>query len=161
MKKSLLTKIKELSNKEDGAAELINALLVIPILIILVFSIFNVGSYFISMSQVTEITQNAARQVAIYGGENSNIAKVKNGETISTSLKNDLYESGKCTVGTCKEPPVVNCTKFNGVQPGDLVSCEVTYTYKSMLSGLDFGISGILEQPRTIKQTSVSETWGY
>lgn len=162
MLKKIVSKLESYRRTEGGAAELVNALIIIPIVIVLIFSIFNVGSYFLAMSQLTETTQNYARMVAIYGGENSAIELQKNNnKTISTMLKDSIYSNGKCTVSTCLNPPTVKCTEKTGIQPGSLVSCEVTYTYQSMLKGLDFGISGILEQPRTIKQTSVSETWGY
>lgn len=161
--KEIIKDFRNKQNNEDGAAELINALIIIPIILVLLFSIFNVGSYFLSMSEVTNSTQNAARLTAIYGGENSEIALVKKGTNVEQYLKDQLMSSdGNCKLSACTEPPVVNCTKKNGIQPGDEVSCSVTYSYRSIIHGMDFtGLSDMLEKPRTITQKSVSETWGY
>lgn len=160
--------LKKIKNDETGAGELINALITIPIILILVFSIFNVGNYFITIGNVSEEVANSARQVAIYGGENSRIAYAKNSNiAISTSLANSLSTGGSCKLSQCTQPPTnVTCTKWNGgaggaIKPGDKVSCTVTYYYKSFLGGVDFGIGNVLEQPKVITQYSIAETWGY
>ena len=157
-----------INNDESGAGELINALIVIPIILILLFSIFNVGNYFITVGNVTKLVSNSARQVAIYGGDNSRVAYSKNNNiSVSTSLNNALTNGGSCRISGCTQLPTnVTCTKWNGgpggvIKPGDQVSCTVTYYYKSFLGGVDFGIGNILQQPKVITQYSIAETWGY
>lgn len=163
--KNIFRKIK---NEETGAGELINALITIPIILILVFSIFNVGNYFITIGNVSEEVANSARQVAIYGGENSRIAYAKNSNiSVSQTLANALSNGGSCKLSQCTQiPTAVSCTKWNGgpagaIKPGDKVSCTVTYHYKSFLGGVDFGIGDVLQQPKVITQYSIAETWGY
>lgn len=161
--------LEDRKNDERGAGELINALITIPIILILLFSILNVGNYFIVIGNVTEEVSNAARQVAIYGGENSRVARshVASGQTISTMLSNKLSNGTTCLLSGCTQVPTsVSCTKWNGgptgaIKPGDTVSCTVTYHYKSFLGGVDFGIGNVLEQAKPITQYSVAETWGY
>lgn len=164
-----MKKLKEkISNNESGAGELINALIVIPIILILLFSIFNVGNYFITVGNVTKLVSNSARQVAIYGGDNSRVAYSKNGNSaVSTSLSKALSNGGSCLISGCTQLPTnVTCTKWNGgpagaIKPGDQVMCTVTYYYKSFLGGVDFGIGNVLQQPKVITQYSIAETWGY
>lgn len=160
--------VERFNQNESGAGELINALITIPIILILVFSVFNVGNYFITLGNVSEEVANSARQVAIYGGENSRVAYAKNSNlSIATSLTNSLSSGGSCKLSQCTEIPTdVSCTKWNGgpagaIKPGDKVSCTITYHYKSFLGGVDFGIGNVLEQPKVITQYSIAETWGY
>lgn len=154
--------LKKMHYDESGAGELINALIVLPILLILIFSIFNVGTYFLTLGNVTREVANSARQIAMYGGNDSRIALNKNGgKTISQSLYEKLYNGGKCTLSACTQAPTnVRCTSKGGIVPGSTVSCTVTYHYKSFMGGTDFGIGNVLQQPKTITQYSVSENWG-
>ena len=160
--------LAHMRSNEEGAGELINALIIIPIVLILLFSIFNVGNYFIVIGNVTKQVSNAARQTAIYGGDNSRVAMSHNGgQMVSTNLSNALSNGGSCTMSGCTQVPTnVTCTKWNGgatgaIKPGDTVSCTATYYYKSFLGGVDFGIGNVLQQPKTITQYSVAETWGF
>lgn len=161
--------ITRLKNKEErGLSDLVNALILMPLMIILIFTVLNVGNYLYTLSIVTNETALATRLVGLYGGENSTIArnKVKDltGTTnnISKYLEQRIYDTGTgtCRVGVVSskcEPPVVTCTSRNGIKAGSIVSCEVQYRYKSFLNGLDFGISSVLERPQTIKQSAVAE----
>lgn len=160
--------IESRNKNEDGASEFINALVILPVLIILVFSVFNVGSYFVAMSQVSDVAKEMTRKVAIYGGDDSELTRANNsGEKLSTTLKNALWQNGKCTYSACTQAPTVTCTKYSGaglqLKPGDTVNCSVTYFFKSRLSGADFGISSFMEPEggKQIIQYSVAETWGW
>lgn len=153
-------------NNEDGAAELYSALIVIPILLILLVAIIDVGGYYLAMGKVADVTKEATRQVSIYGGSDSTLAKTKLGQPVATYLKGLLY-NGSCTQSRCTQAPVVTCTPTAGVQPGVMVNCSVDYYYDSILGSaigtaagtLDFGLTTFLEQKKTITQYSVSETW--
>ena len=164
--KNAIAKIK---NKEErGLSDLVNALILMPLMIILIFTVLNVGNYLYTLSIVTNETALATRMVGLYGGENSTIARKKvkdlTGTTnnISTYLQERIYDAGSntCRVGVVSsrcEPPVVTCTSRDGIRAGSIVTCEVEYRYKSFLNGLDLGISSVLERPQTIRQSAVAE----
>jgi Flp pilus assembly protein TadG len=153
-------------NSEDGAGELYSALVVIPILLILLVAIIDVGGYYLAMGKVADIAKEGSRQVAIYGGSDSTLAKTKLGQPVSTYLRGLLY-NGSCTQSRCVTPPTVTCTGTAGIKPGTMVNCTVDYYYDSILGSaigtaagtLDFGLSTFLETKKTIIQYSVAETW--
>lgn len=142
--------IKYLQNrtqKEDGGGEVISALFVIPMIMLLLFFIVDMGGFYFTMGQVSDVTKEATRQVAIYGGNNSTLAKNKLGTSVSSALSSKLKELGVSVSG-------VSCS--GGGLPGDVVSCSVTFKYDSVLASA--GIGGLAE-PQTITQYSVAETW--
>jgi Flp pilus assembly protein TadG len=163
----------ELRNKEEGAAELYSALIVLPIMLILLVSLIDVGGYYVTIGKVSDLTKEASRQVAIYGGSDSTLAINKLGnKTVQDALTEALWDGTSCTQSSCTQAPDVSCTNVNfasgGPQPGDYVNCTVTYYYKSILSStlttaagpLDFGLSSFLNKAKVISQYSVAETWG-
>lgn len=169
IRKILQSRKTILKKEEKGLSDLVNALILMPLMIILIFTVLNVGNYLYTLSIVTNETALGARLVGLYGGEDSTIAQgnlddMGNGHnTISEYVESRLYDTGAgiCKVGivsgTC-EPPQVECDKTNiDVRPGTVVSCTVTYEYVSFLDGIDLGLSTILERPQTIKQSSVAE----
>lgn len=148
-------------------SDLINALILMPLMIILIFTVLNVGNYLYTLSVVTSEAALGARMTGLYGGEDSSIAKNKlnalpgNHNQVSNYIESRIYSEGACLIGLIKaqcEKPVVTCTKStSAVTPGSIVSCEIEYQYKSFLSGIDLGISTVLEEEQIIKQSSVSE----
>jgi Flp pilus assembly protein TadG len=174
-----MKKLKEIllkrRNNEDGAAELYSAMIVIPILLILLVSIIDVGSYYLSVGRVADVTKEASRQVAIYGGSDSAMSRSKlAGSTVQQKLLGMLWDGKNCTQSRCTKAPVVTCSNtlsgaFGVLQPGDYVNCKVEYYYDSILGNqigtaagpLDFGLTTFLEQKKVITQVSVSETWGF
>jgi Flp pilus assembly protein TadG len=172
-----MSKITDVLNKnknnEDGAGELYSALVVIPIMIILLVSIIDVGGYYLAAGRVADMAKEASRQVAIYGGSDSTLSVNKLGTSVSSNLSSLLYKNGSCTQSRCTKPPVVTCTTKNGgaaglIQPGDYVNCTVRYSFDSVLSNvvptaagpLNLGIVSFLEDEKEIIQYSVAETWG-
>jgi hypothetical protein len=163
--KNAIAKIK--NKEEKGMSDLINALILMPLMIILIFTVLNVGNYLYTLSTVTSEAALGARMTGLYGGEDSRVAQQKlralpgNHATVSSYIESRIYSNGACTIGLIKaqcDPPVVSCTKStSAVTPGSIVSCDIKYKYKSFLSGVDLGISSVLEREQNIKQSTVSE----
>jgi hypothetical protein len=163
--KEALAKIK--NKEEKGMSDLINALILMPLMIILIFTVLNVGNYLYTLSVVTGEAALGARMTGLYGGEDSKVAKSKlkalpgNYAQVSNYIESRIYSDGNCTIGLIKaqcEKPKVTCTKSTStVTPGSIVSCEIEYQYRSFLRGIDLGISNVLEEKQFIKQSSVSE----
>lgn len=170
---NLLKRLTDKRNSEDGAGELYSALIVIPIMLIMLVSIIDVGGYYLAIGRVADTAKEASRQVAIYGGSDSTLAVQKLGKSVESNLSSLLYQNGNCTPSRCTAPPVVNCTGKNEgaaglIQPGDNVNCTVTYYFDSVLSNvvptaagpLNLGIVSFLETEKVVVQYSVAETWG-
>lgn len=168
--KNIRKALKSIKKSEErGLSDIVNALILMPLMIILIFTVFNVGNYLYTLSLVTNEVALGARMTGLYGGEDSTLAKnrvkVLTGSSgnVSTYVRDRIYDSGAgaCRIGLVSgrcEPPTVTCTKSTiDIRPGSIVSCTVEYGYISFLDGLDFGISSVLERPRIITQSAVAE----
>lgn len=115
---------------ENGDSEVISVLFIIPIVILLLFAFIDVSMYFQTRSTVQTMTRDAARSVAIYGGNDSRLNP--NSKSISATLKDQLYKNGKCTVSSCGSAPQVKCTPTVTNRAGQITTCSVRYQYKSL-----------------------------
>jgi len=167
--KLLKTQKQILNKQEKGLSDLVNALILMPLMIILIFTVLNVGNYLYTLSIVTNETALGARLVGLYGGEDSTIAQGKLDEmggghaTISDYIESRIYDSSAdiCRIGivsgTC-EAPDVTCDRTDvTIRPGSVVGCEVRFQYVSFLDGIDLGLSTVLEREQIITQSSVAE----
>lgn len=140
---------------ENGDSEVISVLFIIPLVIFLLFAFIDISMYFQSRSTVQSMTRDAARSVAIYGGNDSRLNP--NSDSIASTLRTQLYKNGECTVSDCGTPPQVKCTPNVTSRAGQITKCSVRYQYKS-LNPLN-PISGpITNKAYIVTATSRSET---
>lgn len=156
---SLLFRAREEGRNEFGASDLVTAVLMIPLAVYLIFSLINVTFYMQARSSVQQVVRDGVRQVALYGGQQSNLPLNTSGKTVSSLVKSALYKNGDCTKSFCYKPPVVSCSPGKASKVGQQVSCKVTYTYKPLVNDI-FGFAAMTAKPFTISETSLSET-GY
>ncbi len=129
--------------RDENGSEAIQALFTIPIFISLFFIIVDTSLYFSSRSTVEDFARDAARQVAIQGGNNSPLNS--DGTTVAQETYNLLINpDGSCTPGSCTEPPVVTCTPAVATSLGQDVSCTISY-YHNPLTVDMFGWTDFLQ----------------
>lgn len=117
---------------ERGDATIVTTLLVVPILFFLILTMIDVSYYFQARSAVQSVTRDAARQVAIYGGNNNKALNPNGNKTVAKVALEKLYSGGKCTQSGCNSAPVVTCTPTTTTQAGQEVSCTTRYSYKTI-----------------------------
>lgn len=143
--------------KERGDSEVITALMVIPLVVWLIFSLIDVSLYMQARSEVQNVARDAARQVAIYGGNDSRLNPF--GKTISQAAFDRLYQNGKCTASKCVEPPKVTCTPSSTNASGQQVVCTITYRYSAIYGNNPIsGFAGFLGSSFTVSETARAET---
>jgi Flp pilus assembly protein TadG len=154
----MINKIKAKFKSEKGSAEIVSALITIPIFLIILTIIIDTGNYYFAKGTIADTTKEFTRQVAIYGGSNSSLAVNKNGgQSVQTKLRDNLVNKMGGSVNITN----VSCTSATGIEPGSEVSCSTTYSYNATGGLGAFGINTYFTQPITITQYSISETWGY
>lgn len=104
-----LRKFKK-KEKDSGAAELISALLIIPILFILIVSVIDGAVYFNNKTQVQTWANNGARTTSIYGGAGS-------------TTKETVIEAAYGTA--CNWDPSVYNHEYMQANPTNAVECNV------------------------------------
>lgn len=153
--KEFFDKIRERNERGD----VITALFMTPFAIFFLFAIVNMSLYFEARSSIQNIARDGARQVALYGGNNSTVPLNKTGKNVSQLVYNQLYAKGKCTRSHCVKPPAVTCTPGVASQAGQTVTCKVTYYYSPVASDI-FGFAAATLKPFTVSESFISET-GY
>jgi hypothetical protein len=133
--------------KDESAAEAVAMIFVIPVLIILVLGLIDVGMMFRARMLVENTMRDAARGAAADGG-NYNARTNTIDRPWSDWAQRRLYRDGECQIGQCKEGkvPVVRCRNYypgggfysgNTVQKaGHTITCSVDYPYKAINSDL-------------------------
>lgn len=159
--------IQRLSKRrnESGSAEVISMIFVMPFLLFLILALVDVSLYMNTRTSVQNVTRDAVRQSANWGGTSANIRLNPTGLNTAQLIKNRLYNSstGKCKYSGCTTPPVVTCTPAKASTAGTDISCTVTYKYKTVVPGLDLlGFSTLTSNPDGFKITehNITET-GY
>ena len=151
------TTLKPRSKSENGGSEIITTLMILPLILWLIFSLIDVSVYLTARSSVQNAARDAARQVSVWGGNNSRLNPL--GVTVATATFNQLYNNGKCTPGACTRPPVVSCTPEVTNRPGDSVQCSITYYYRSIYAGNPItGFASFLNHSFTVVETARAET---
>lgn len=140
---------------ERGDSELVSLLVVIPLVIWIIFTIIDVSMYMQARTKVQSVVRDGARQVAIYGGNNSSLNPYD--VTVANQTKTMLYKNGKCIGVRCAEQPTLTCTPAVATQAGQQVSCTSTFTYKSIYGFNPFGFN-FLMRPFEITEYAFSET---
>lgn len=159
--------IQRLSKRrnERGSAEVISMIFVMPFLLFLILALIDVSLFMNTKTSVQNVTRDAVRQAASWGGTASTVRLNPTGLNTAQLIKNRLYNSstGKCTYSNCISPPVVTCTPAKASTAGTDISCTVTYKYKTVVPGSDLlGFSSLTSGPSgfTITEHSITET-GY
>lgn len=149
------------TKQEKGDSEIISVLILLPIMLMLIFSMIDISLYVMTRSTVQGVARDGARQVAMWGGNESSL-RGKNVKTPSTNMTNALQHSnGACKPSACQngKPPKATCTPKQTSQAGDEVSCSVTYSYQSVVGNFSF-FGAVTSQPFTVTQYARSETKG-
>lgn len=122
--------------KERGAAEIVQTLFMLPLVLVLIFAMIDIGFFFSARTTVQNMTRDAARQVAMAGGVDTRLSTYD----IEAALSKSIYDpaKGKCSYIGCSGPPSkVDCYVINSNgkkanqarEAGQDVACEVTYKY--------------------------------
>lgn len=143
--------------KEKGSADIIVIMLTLPLIIFLIVSLIDVSLYFQARTQVHNATRDAVREAAIWGGVNSPLNPT--GTTVTTSLKNKLWQDGRCTPGQCQKAPTVSCTPNRTTRAGQELRCTTTYYYRTISKTNPItGFGNLTSRSFTITETARSET---
>lgn len=162
------------ARRDERGAEAVAMIFVIPVLVVLVLGLVDVGVMFQNRMAVENVVRDAARNAAADGG-NYNKRTNSTGKQWDDVAFRTLYSGNKCQLGSCQpgKRPTVNCTKITSVsggvynsntvaRAGDVITCRATYPYKPingpLLNGpLGLGI-GTLLKPFTFEVSARSET---
>lgn len=159
---------------EDGV-ETAAMLIVLPVLIILVFALVDIGVMFSTRAQVAGVARDVARAAAADGG-NLNPTTTTTNKRWDTVGRAQLYSSGKCRYGRCQsgKAPTMNCRRITSTssgtvytsdvatRSGDLITCTITYPYRGINQGLldsPMGLGfGSFLKPFTVEASARAET---
>lgn len=152
------------NEREQGASELIQTLLMLPLAIFMILAMIDVGLFFQARTTVQNSARDAARQVAMWGGLNTRLTP--SGYNVENALYKSLYntKTKKCTYGRCSSAPKVSCKVVNGggggtyaTSAGQDVYCRVTYSYNPISDNGFLHFDKILK-PFTIEEHARTET---
>lgn len=162
------TKLQQILNRRDRESgnDIVTLVMVIPIIIILFFTMIDVSYYLQARSMVQSAAQDGARMVALYGGQSGNISLNKSNQPVQNLIMPKIYDStgDRCIPSACYQPPVVRCTPevvTEGMGLGTEVSCNIRYFYAPASAGLAqlIGFGELLTSEINVTQTSISETY--
>lgn len=152
-----LGRLRDREQGERGDGELVTALFIIPIVLWILFSLIDISLYMQTRSEVQNVARDSARQVAIYGGNNSRLNPY--GDSIARVTLERLYQDGKCTPGLCEKAPTVQCTPGTATQAGQQVGCSITYHYRAIFGNNPItGFAAFLGSEFTVTETAYAET---
>lgn len=158
MFKKYTKRINSHKRSDSGATFTIEFMFIFVVIFVLFMAMVDLGLYFNNRSLITNMTQDAARTVAIHGGDSTKITVSKyNNVSPSVQLRNALNSqySGNRMITISS----VTCSPRGEVKESSrdkTVSCSVTWTYSGLVGGSPFRMS-----PNTTTTTmySVSEVW--
>lgn len=134
--------------RDERAAEAVAMLFVIPVLVVLVFALIDVGMMFRSRMLVENIARDAVRSAAADGGLFNERTSTTNTSWETWAESRLVKNNGVCKVGYCQhgKEPTVDCWYIDATggrydgnvvhKAGDLVTCHITYPYAAINSGL-------------------------
>lgn len=155
----------QVRRRDERAVETAAMLIVLPILIVLVLTLIDVGLSLRTRMLVENAARDGARGVAADGG-NYNPRTASNNLPAggwSDVVMGELWDGTGCRFSRCSERPTVNCTPQVVAQSGDIVSCQVTYFPKAINGGLlnsplGLGMGALLPETITITAQARAET---
>ena len=127
---------------EDGA-ESAAAIIVLPLFVVLLLGLVDVGHMISTRVMVASVTRDAVRAAAYQGG-NNNVRVNRSGPVDRTHLRR-LVDASGCLPSKC-EPgrrPTLRCTPAVVQRAGDLVTCTATYPYRPLNGALMRGPLGL------------------
>lgn len=163
---------KRLKTKEMGAADMIAALTLTPLVLMLIFAMIDLSLWLNTKAHIEASARDGVRVASNWGGtgNNSKVRLNPTSQTVDSMIKDKIYDSKKktCTRSLCTKPPVVKCrvgslsgTKVVASRAGETVRCQITYNYRSIFFGSELlGFGQITEKPMNYVVTGVTET-GY
>lgn len=148
---------------ESGLSEAATAIIVLPILLVTLFVMLDVGFNMRSRAMLDILVQDTVRGVALDGGD---LNPRTNSTGAAWSDRGFQLLQDACANGTirCAGAPDItfNCTPTVAAQVGDIVSCTASFTYDviSPLStgDLGLGLQGLYDDPVEVTVQSRSST---
>ena len=119
---------------DERGAEIAAMLFVLPVLLVLVIGLIDIGFALRTRMLVENAARDGARGVAADGG-NLNPRTNSNGVAWNNRVRNQLW-NGSCTMSNCSGAPTVTCTPEVVNRSGDMVSCTIVYSYRGLNADL-------------------------
>lgn len=153
-------KLKTKRSKESGS-DVVAVVMLIPIIVILLFTMIDVSYYFQARSAVISATKDGARMTALFGGSSQNIPLNNTGKDTSAVIIGKIWNGVGCIPSQCNQQPWASCTPAKALTLGQQISCRTTYSYKPMSGNLAelIGFGAILNVPIDIVEFTQSETY--
>lgn len=155
MLRNYLNRLK--SQREEGSADMVAALVLTPIVIFLLIGVINAGLWLNTKAHIEAATRDGTRLAAMWGGS-GNTRLNTTGKTTANIISEKIYADGSCTTSHCTRKPSVSCTLPVASSAGQTVQCTVTYYYKSIPGAQLFGF--VPSSPIVYTSTAITET-GY
>lgn len=144
-------------SRDERGMETVAMLFVIPVMVVLVMALLDVGMMFRARMLVENVYRDAARGAAADGGNMNERTNTMGYKAWDTWGLEQMWDGNKCLIAACKPdepPPTISCTKLtapNGtvmsgqVAPtaGYLITCEGDYPYKPINGALLNGPLGL------------------
>lgn len=156
--------------KEDkGASNTISFMVIMLFIMTMLVSFIDVGLYFNTKNQMLSAAENGARSVALYGGVNTKVRDVRGGSTTPEDLVwisiPDAYKNPTANRTVVVNKSGIKChPQSEKINAGDLVYCDLTYTYNGIAGRFSLFNLGRMSQNKnvnnasmTVRGTSVSE----
>lgn len=160
------------ANKEMGAADMVAALVLTPLILMMIFASIDVSLWLNTKAHIEASMRDGVRMASMWGGTGSNKAVRLNpsSKTVDAMILEKFYNSknNSCTRSNCISKPTVKCrvgslsgNKVRATRAGETINCQMTYQYKAISPGAKIiGLSGITEKTMKYTVTGVTET-GY
>jgi Flp pilus assembly protein TadG len=163
-----LRKFVKKRRKEDGAADLVVTLFMLPLAVFLILALIDLSMYMNTRSSVESVLRDATRQSAMWGGTGTANQGVRLNTTNTTTAQRVVSslltpDGKKCKFSNCVpgKLPTAVCNPVKVTVAGTTITCSVTYYYKTVTPGTDLlGFAAITSKGFTITSTAISET-GY
>lgn len=159
----MINKLRQIyADRFTERADVVQTVILIPIVIFLLFTMVNLSSYFAARGDINSAARNGARLVAMYGGNSAQAIKNNTGKSVERTVMDYIYDpaTGRCTMSFCSEVPIVDCTPEITRDAGEPVSCTISYRFSPIapfpdyLEALNFGTGA----PISVTSTFVAET---
>lgn len=157
---TILNRLRARRRDENGN-DVITSVFMLPLIIGLIVTMIDVSTYFQARSEVQNITKNAARTIALVGGNSAKIPLNNLGKTPSDIARSQLWDGSKCLPTACSAAPTVTCTPNIARSLNQTVTCTTVYRYQSAGGALVqwLGFGDLLSVPIRAVETTRSETY--
>lgn len=167
MIRNKLTKLRNpFTRDKEGGNDVVTAMFTLPAIIILIFTMIDLSSYFQARSTIQSAAQDGARMVALYGGQSGEIPLNNFKKPVQQLILPKVYDAaeGRCLPSACRDIPKVTCTPeivTESMGLGTEVSCTILYKFAPASAGLAqmIGFGDLLTADIEITQSSISETY--